>query len=165
MVAVCFQEWAEEIAAPLIPPFRPRQQGGGTVPVAGRKVFTAVVYVHTSGCAWLYLPPMFGTSPATAHRRFAAWTKAGLWRGPRPVRGVDCTAAGRPDRLGSGPARGGVRQPGLVALRGDSGLNARRPGPGRLCSFYDSHGRRPSPANSTVHQHSRSAQGAGAARD
>ncbi|MEV6701783.1 IS5 family transposase [Streptomyces sp. NPDC051453] len=69
-----------KIAAPLIPPFRPRQQGGGTVPVADRKVFTAVVYVLTSGCAWRYLPPTFGTSPATAHRRFAAWTKAGLWR-------------------------------------------------------------------------------------
>lgn len=33
------------------------------------------------------------------------------------------------------------------------------------CSFYDSHGQRPSPANSTVHQNSRSARGAGAARD
>jgi transposase len=69
-----------KIAAPLIPPFRPRQQGGGTVPVADRKVFTAVVYVLTSGCAWRHLPPTFGTSPATAHRRFAAWTRAGLWR-------------------------------------------------------------------------------------
>ncbi|WP_369387237.1 IS5 family transposase [Streptomyces sp. CG1] len=69
-----------KIAAPLIPPFRPRQQGGGTAPVADRKVFTAVVYVLTSGCAWRYLPPTFGTSPATAHRRFTTWTKAGLWR-------------------------------------------------------------------------------------
>ncbi|WP_391858974.1 transposase [Streptomyces rhizosphaerihabitans] len=42
-----------KIAAPLIPRFRPRQQGGRTVPVADRKVFTAVVYVLTSGCtAW-----------------------------------------------------------------------------------------------------------------
>lgn len=48
--------------------------------MADRKVFTAVVYVLTSGCAWRYLPPPFGTSPATAHRRFAAWTRAGLWR-------------------------------------------------------------------------------------
>ena len=43
-------------------------------------MFTAVVYVLTSGCAWRYPPPMFGTSPATAHRRSAAWTRAGLWR-------------------------------------------------------------------------------------
>ncbi|WP_445067663.1 IS5 family transposase [Streptomyces sp. SAS_281] len=69
-----------KIAAPLIPPFQPRQQGGGTAPAADRKVFTAVVYLLTSGCAWRYLPPMFGTSPATAHRRFTTWTKAGLWR-------------------------------------------------------------------------------------
>lgn len=69
-----------KIAAPLIPPFRPRKQGGGTAPVADRKVFTAVVYVLTSGCAWRYLPPTFGTSQSTAHRRFTTWTKAGLWR-------------------------------------------------------------------------------------
>jgi transposase len=50
------------------------------VPVADRNVFTAVVYVLTSGCAWRHLPPTFGTSPSTAHRRFTAWTKAGLWR-------------------------------------------------------------------------------------
>ncbi|MFB9573046.1 transposase [Streptomyces yanii] len=34
----------------------------------------------TSGCAWRHLPPTFGTSPATAHRRFTVWTEAGLWR-------------------------------------------------------------------------------------
>ncbi|WP_404827319.1 MULTISPECIES: transposase [Streptomyces] len=41
---------------------------------------TAVVYVPTNGCAWCHLPPTFGVSPATAHRRFTAWTEAGLWR-------------------------------------------------------------------------------------
>ncbi|UJB40924.1 transposase [Streptomyces sp. A1-5] len=34
----------------------------------------------TSGCAWRHLPPTFGTSPATAHRRFTVWTEAGLRR-------------------------------------------------------------------------------------
>jgi transposase len=43
-------------------------------------VFTAVVYTLTSGCAWRHLPPTFGTSPATAHRRFTVWTEADLWR-------------------------------------------------------------------------------------
>jgi transposase len=43
-------------------------------------VFTAVVYVLTSGCAWRYPPESFGVSPATAHRRFSVWTEAGLWR-------------------------------------------------------------------------------------
>ena len=42
-------------------------------------MFTAVVYVLTSGCAWRHLPLTFGTSPATAHRRFTVWTEAGLW--------------------------------------------------------------------------------------
>ena len=43
-------------------------------------MFTAVVYVLTSGCAWRHLPETFGVSPATAHRRFTVWTRAGLWR-------------------------------------------------------------------------------------
>lgn len=45
-------------------------------------VLTALVVKMwpTTGCAWRHLPPTFGTSPATAHRRFTIWTKAGLWR-------------------------------------------------------------------------------------
>ncbi|WP_322621476.1 transposase [Streptomyces acidicola] len=39
-----------------------------------------MVCALTSGCAWRRLPPPFGTSPATAHRRFTVWTEAGLWR-------------------------------------------------------------------------------------
>ena len=69
-----------EIVEPLLPAFWLRPQGGGTVPRDQRAVFTAVVYVLTSGCAWRHLPGEFGISPATAHRRFAAWTRAGLWR-------------------------------------------------------------------------------------
>ena len=69
-----------ELVAPLLPSFNTRPQGGGTAPLDERVVFTAVVYVLTSGCAWRYLPETFGVSPATAHRRFTAWTEAGLWR-------------------------------------------------------------------------------------
>ena len=47
--------WA--LAEPLIPKFRPRPQGGGTAPLDDRAVFTAIVYVLTSGCAWRDLPP------------------------------------------------------------------------------------------------------------
>jgi hypothetical protein len=36
--------------------------------------------VLTTGCAWRHLPAEFGVSKATAHRRFVAWTQAGLWR-------------------------------------------------------------------------------------
>ncbi|MFF8597047.1 IS5 family transposase [Streptomyces sp. NPDC015220] len=69
-----------KLAAPLLPSFAARPQGGGTAPCDDRAVFTAVVYVLTSGCAWRHLPPAFGTSHATAHRRFTVWTEAGLWR-------------------------------------------------------------------------------------
>jgi transposase len=43
-------------------------------------VNTAIVYVLTTGCASGHLPAEFGVSKATAHRRFMAWTQAGLWR-------------------------------------------------------------------------------------
>ncbi|WP_443043505.1 IS5 family transposase [Streptomyces sp. NBC_00358] len=69
-----------ELGVPLLPSFAARPQGAGTAPRAERAVFTAVVYVLTSGCAWRHLPPTFGTSSATAHRRLTAWTEVGLWR-------------------------------------------------------------------------------------
>ena len=69
-----------EIVEPLLPPQRERPQGGGTRYVDDRAVFTAIVYVLTTCCAWRHLPAEFGVSQATAHRRFVAWTEAGLWR-------------------------------------------------------------------------------------
>ena len=69
-----------EIVEPLIPPQVERPQGGGTRYVEDRAVFTAVVYVLTTGCAWRHLPAELGVSKATAHRRFVAWTETGLWR-------------------------------------------------------------------------------------
>ncbi|MEV0401158.1 transposase [Actinoallomurus sp. NPDC050550] len=60
--------WA--LREPLIPRYPARRQGGGTAPLDDRAVFTAIVYVLTSGCAWRHLPAEFGVSPATAHRRF-----------------------------------------------------------------------------------------------
>jgi transposase len=71
--------WA--LVEPLIPGFEPRAQGGGTAALNSRSVFTAIVYVLTSGCAWRDLPPSFGVSFQTAHRRFMQWTEVGLWRG------------------------------------------------------------------------------------
>ena len=81
-----------EIVQPLIPAVPPRPQGGGTAVTDDRAVFTAVVFVISSGCAWRHLPPSFGVSVPTAHRRFTAWTEAGLW--PKLHRAVL-------DRLGS----------------------------------------------------------------
>lgn len=53
-----------EPAAPLLPSFAARPQGGGTAPCDERAVFTAVVYVLTRGYAWRHLPPTFSTSGA-----------------------------------------------------------------------------------------------------
>lgn len=59
---------------------RPARRVAGTKPVDDRAVFIAIVYVLTSGCAWRDLPPSFGVTVPTAHRRFTTWTRAGLWR-------------------------------------------------------------------------------------
>ena len=68
-----------EIAEPLISRFSPRPQGGGSIPVDNRAVFTAVVFVLISACARRHLPPSFGVTVPTAHCRFAAWAKAGVF--------------------------------------------------------------------------------------
>ena len=69
-----------EIVEPLLPAQAERPQGGGTRYVDDRAVFTAVVYVLTTGCGWRHLPAQFDLSKATAHRRFVAWTQAGSRR-------------------------------------------------------------------------------------
>lgn len=69
-----------ELAQPLMLSQRVRPQGGGTRQRDARRVFAAVVFVLTTGCAWRQLPPVVGVSPATAQRRFVAWTEVGLWR-------------------------------------------------------------------------------------
>jgi transposase len=69
-----------KIVEPPIPPQRERPQGGSTRYIEDRAVFTAIVYVLTTGCAWRHLPAEFGVSKATAHRRFVAWTAVGLHR-------------------------------------------------------------------------------------
>ncbi|MGY4984768.1 IS5 family transposase [Streptomyces nigrescens] len=68
-----------EIAKPLIPPSRVRPQGGGTQDTPDETLFAAIVYVMVSGCAWRQLPPCFGISKSTAHRRFLIWSRAGVW--------------------------------------------------------------------------------------
>jgi transposase len=67
------------VVQPRIPGWLPRSQGGGTSPRCDRAALAAVVFVLVTGCAWRHLPPVFGVSKATAHRRFTAWTSAGLW--------------------------------------------------------------------------------------
>ncbi|WP_433262736.1 transposase [Actinosynnema sp. CS-041913] len=69
--------WA--MVEPLIPPAKVRRQGGGRGRVSDRAIFTAIVFVLTSGCAWRHLPATFGVTVPTVHRRFQEWTDAGLW--------------------------------------------------------------------------------------
>jgi transposase len=59
------------LAEPPIPAHRVRRQGGGPARVDDRAVFTASVFVLTSGCVWRLLPPSFGVTVPTAHRRFS----------------------------------------------------------------------------------------------
>ncbi|GGU93950.1 hypothetical protein GCM10010182_07260 [Actinomadura cremea] len=68
-----------EVVRPLLPPPRVRPQGGGTANIDDEAVFAAIVYVLTSGCAWRSLPPCFGASKSTVHRRFTIWSRAGVW--------------------------------------------------------------------------------------
>lgn len=69
-----------EIAQPLIPQAPHPAQGGGRRRTDDRAVLAAILYVCQAGCSWWKLPePLFGTTRATAHRRFAEWTRAGLW--------------------------------------------------------------------------------------
>jgi transposase len=67
------------IVEPLIPPVKIRRQGGGRSRVSDRAIFTAIVFVLTSGCAWRHLPSSFGVTVPTVHRRFQEWTDSGLW--------------------------------------------------------------------------------------
>ncbi|MFI6645784.1 transposase [Streptomyces sp. NPDC050504] len=97
-----------ELVAPLLPSFAARPQGGGTAPCDERAVFTAAVYVLTSGCAWRHLPPTFGMPSATAHRRFTVWTGAGLWASAEPGGAGRTRRQGR-GRLDLGDRRRGVR--------------------------------------------------------
>lgn len=60
-----------------------RPQGGGRRRYGDREVLAAIVFVAASGCAWRDLPPVFGPSGPTAHRRFGEWSRAGVWEGLR----------------------------------------------------------------------------------
>ena len=64
----------------VVPEVPSRPQGGGRRRHGDREVLAAIVFVATSGCTWQQLPSAsFGPSGATAHRRFAEWTKARVW--------------------------------------------------------------------------------------
>lgn len=63
----------------VVPCHPKRRQGGGRRRYGDREVLAAIVFVTTSGCSWRQLPPSFGPSGPTAHRRFTEWTRARVW--------------------------------------------------------------------------------------
>jgi len=67
-----------ELAEPLIPAQRRRPQGGGTEMLAGGAGGDRVHAANPVRVAASARPVR--VSKATAHRRFIAWTRAGLWR-------------------------------------------------------------------------------------
>ncbi|ATL86965.1 hypothetical protein CFP59_08691 [Streptomyces malaysiensis subsp. malaysiensis] len=42
-------------------------------------MLAAIIFVATTGCTWAQVPPVFGPSGATAHRRFTEWSQARVW--------------------------------------------------------------------------------------
>ena len=67
-----------ETVQPLLPEHRPDPRGGRPR-VDDRVCFNAIMFVLVTGIAWRHLPQEMGCSPATAHRRLAAWQRAGVW--------------------------------------------------------------------------------------
>jgi len=68
-----------ELFERVVPPAPSRPQGGGRRRYGDREVLAAIIFVATSGCTWRQLPPSFGPSGPTAHRRFSEWSKARVW--------------------------------------------------------------------------------------
>jgi len=68
-----------ELFQRVVPAAPTRPQGGGRRRYGDREVLAAIVFVATSGCAWRHLPPVFGPSGPTAHRRFTEWSRTRVW--------------------------------------------------------------------------------------
>ncbi|WP_425580521.1 transposase [Streptomyces iranensis] len=96
-----------ELVAPLLPSFAARPQGGGTAPCDARAVFTAVVYVLTSSCAWRHLRRR-SVRPPLRHI-------AGSQCGPRRACGAEytgwCRTNAAPGARWTRPRRSSTRRP------------------------------------------------------
>lgn len=68
-----------EIFQDVAPEAPVRAQGGGRRRCDDRAVLAAIILVATSGCTWRQLPPVFGASWQTVHRRFTDWCSARVW--------------------------------------------------------------------------------------
>jgi len=71
--------WLE--VEPLLPPVPPASPKGGRPPVSNRAALKGILFVLRFGVPWQALPSdLFGVSGSSCWRRFAEWTKAGLWK-------------------------------------------------------------------------------------
>lgn len=68
-----------ELFQRVVPAAPVRPQGGGRRRYGDREVLAAILFVATTGCTWRQLPPVFGPSGPTAHRRFTEWSRARVW--------------------------------------------------------------------------------------
>jgi putative transposase len=64
---------------PLLPPGKPRRQGGHNSPVEPRRVMDAIFFVVRTGCPWRALNVTGICSSSTAHRWFQVWSRAGVF--------------------------------------------------------------------------------------
>jgi len=70
--------WLE--VEPLLPPPPPASSKGGRPPVSNHAALKGIVFVLRFGIPWQQLPKdLFGVSGSSCWRRFAEWTKAGIW--------------------------------------------------------------------------------------
>jgi transposase len=65
------------IVEPLIPSREAASTGRPRV--SDRAAFGAIVFVLFTGTAWKQIPRELGCSGSTAHERFTAWAKAGVF--------------------------------------------------------------------------------------
>lgn len=62
---------------PLVPRVQPAATGRPRVP--DRAAFTAILYVLFTGVPWKLVSRELGASGSTAHQRFTAWIRAGVF--------------------------------------------------------------------------------------
>jgi transposase len=90
-------------------------QGGGRRRYGDRQVLAAMIFVATTGCTWRQLPPGFGPSGPTAHRRLTEWGRARVWgkhhrlswRNSAPAAPLDRSRCAI-DSVNMRPAKGGI---------------------------------------------------------
>jgi transposase len=68
-----------ELIAHHLPPEQPVGPKGGRPRVGHRVAVRAIWFVLATGNRWEDVPPEFGCSGRTAHRRLRAWEEAGIW--------------------------------------------------------------------------------------